>query len=856
MTTPFWQAGTLYPPGSLVQPVTAPPIVATPIANPGFESGSANWTLGGGWTTGAFGAGTAFTGSQSAQFNLTGSGNISSTSTGVVTPGQSITASCMVQQGASSAGQAGARVVIVWTTAADVFISQTEGNLVDNASGGAWLQSTATGIAPAGAGKAYVRAAAFRLSGSSPLWVDTFTWNHTGPAAPTGLVYKAVQALTASSAASEPVWPLTPLATVVDGGVTWQATVATRVVWEAEPILKSGGIEPTWPVSPGASIADGTIRWEAISRQVVDLNCPNSTVVAIMASKVFAADGDIVRFSATANPLNWTAEKDAGFLATGLQQANANDMAVLAPYRGNMAAFNASSFQNWQVDPDPTAMAILDQMDGIGSIYHKAAVPVGDELLFLAALGVRSVSMSGGNESLSAGDVGMPVDPLVQEAIAIAAESGIEPIATYYPALGQYWLAFRQATGPAPVPPVISGDAPDSLINTAYNFGYTVTGDNPPFTVARVAGTNPVGLTLSSAGVWTGTTGPTPGATSFSVQATDALGLLSNILPDSIEYLPESSLEVVPEVKALALNTTNGELIAAFSSNVIKSTDNGSNWTVTATSNAPTAEVEWIEHLSSYFGESAASLVSSADGLTWTNLTAGGAPATTDLAYSPTLDMIVIVSDGVGNRANYSTDGVTWTPVTFSPAAPVDWNGKAFVWWDAVNARFFMNRNKSGASGFNRLYTSTDGMTFTLLQTKAGSGVHATEACVFWAPNLSLWVWMGTNSGSRLYRTSPDLTFWTNRDATLTQAELFRFCIHQDVMIIDGVPTTCDATVFGDPGALYGLTSATALTETLRPDMLNISSFKQIFLPAPRRIIRTGQDQTTFDYVVQTLYGI
>ncbi len=523
MTTPFWQAGTLYPPGSLVQPVTAPPIVATPIVNPGFESGSANWTLGGGWTVGAFGAGTAFTGSQSAQFNLTGTGNIDSTTTGVVTPGQSITASCMVQQGASSAGQAGARVVIVWTTAANVYISQTDGNLVDNASGGAWLQSTATGIAPAGAGKAYVRAAAFRLSGSSPLWVDTFTWNHTGSAAPAGLVYKAIQALTASSAASEPVWPLTPLATVVDGGVTWQATVATRVVWEAEPILKSGSPEPTWPLSAGASVSDGTISWKAISRQVVDLNCPNSTVVAIMASKVFAVDEDIVRFSATVNPLDWTSEKDAGFLATGLQQANSNNMAVLAPYRGNMAAFNASSFQNWQVDPDPTAMAILDQMDGIGSTYHKAAVAVGDELLFLSALGVRSVGMSGANESLSNGDVGMPIDPLVQEAIELANTSGLEPIATYYPALGQYWLAFRQPG------PTISGDAPDSAASTLYNYAYSVGGFFPPFTVTLLSGTLPPGLSISPAGVLSGTTGPTPQTYSYVLRNTDALGQTADI---------------------------------------------------------------------------------------------------------------------------------------------------------------------------------------------------------------------------------------------------------------------------------------------------------------------------------------
>jgi hypothetical protein len=36
----------------------------------------------------------------------------------------------------------------------------------------------------------------------------------------------------------------------------------------------------------------------------------------------------------------------------------------------------------------------------------------------------------------------MPIDPLVQQAMAAALAAGIEPLATYYPSDGQYWLAF------------------------------------------------------------------------------------------------------------------------------------------------------------------------------------------------------------------------------------------------------------------------------------------------------------------------------------------------------------------------------------------------------------------------------
>lgn len=442
MTTPTWQGGTLYPSGSLVKPASAAAPVATAIPNAGFESGDTGWTKGTGWTINS--GDHPFQGSWSAKYNNTGTANLDMSTTVAVVPGKSITASCMVQQGASPAGEAGATVALVWLTSADVVISVSEGNTVDSASGGAWKQSTVTATAPATAAKVKVRAIGFRNSGSDALWVDNFTWNYVGSVAPVGLVYRAVQTGVGTSGSEEPTWPTTLGLQVVDGTVTWEAVTATRVTWQASPLLVSGSSEPTWPTAPGETVLDGNILWECVSRRVEDTNCPNSAVVAILAAKVFAADGDIVRFSETANPLNWTTEQDAGYLPTGLQQANANDMAVLAPYRSNLTAFNASSFQNWYVDPDPSAMSILDQMDGIGSTWQQAAQPVGNELFYLSQLGVRSVGIANAAENLAAGDVGQPIDPLVRAEIATAEAHNLVPLATYYPGAGQYWLAFTE----------------------------------------------------------------------------------------------------------------------------------------------------------------------------------------------------------------------------------------------------------------------------------------------------------------------------------------------------------------------------------------------------------------------------
>lgn len=449
MSLPLWEAGKIYLPGDLVQPITAAAATtASTLTNAGFESGATGWTLGARWTVTT---NWAYAGTQSAEFNggTSDTGEFISNDRIAIDAGESVSVTCMVNQGASSSNDAGAAVRVHWYDAAGAHLSYNEGNIIKSGSSGAAFASSVTASAPANTASFSVGANGFHNGSGQPVWVDSFVLTYTPKQAVTGLIYKAVQPDPGTSAATEPVWPSTLGVQVIDNTVTWEAVSISRVVWETFPLLTSGATEPVWPTDPGASIVDGTMAWECVSRRVEDTNCPNTKVVCILASKVYAADGDIVRFSATANPLDWTTERDAGYLPTGLQQANANDTAVLAPYRGNLAGLNASSFQVWQVDPDPALMAMLDQMEGIGSTWPKAAQPVGNDLLFLTKLGVRSVSIAAGADNLAAGDVGMPVDPLVQSAMLSSATAlsfglGTTALATYYPGAGQYWLVLTR----------------------------------------------------------------------------------------------------------------------------------------------------------------------------------------------------------------------------------------------------------------------------------------------------------------------------------------------------------------------------------------------------------------------------
>lgn len=438
MAYPVWQSGTLYQPGDIVVPITAPSPTATSVENGEFTDGANNWDFTGsafysehvskgGWRTYVELPG-----------NQAGGGALNQTKL-VVPVGKKITAACLIDQGASVAGATRGWVEVHWFSASNVLLRIDKGNQVDSGAGGAVHRSTCEAICPEGA--AYCRAGIELWSVADhnhAIWGGNLWVEGTFAGLPADLAYKAVQPESGFSDASEPAWPPVLGQQVVDNEVTWEAIAATRVVWTAEPLYISGDTEPEWPEEEGGMVKDGTVTLRAVSRRVEDPNCPNTKIVAIAASKVFCGDDDIVRYSATVNPLDWSTDNDAGYLPTGLQNYGANPVTAMGLYRGNLIVFNAEAFQLWQVDEDPANMALLDALP-MGSTQHHAIAPVSNDLFFLASQGVRTVGIAASSTNFQAGDVGMPIDPLVQEAMA----AGSEPLALYYPAMGQYWLVFN-----------------------------------------------------------------------------------------------------------------------------------------------------------------------------------------------------------------------------------------------------------------------------------------------------------------------------------------------------------------------------------------------------------------------------
>jgi hypothetical protein len=433
VSTPTWTAGTLYAPGAVVQRASRAAVVAQPPVNASFEDGDSGWTKESGWTIDQYVAN--FDGTYTARSRgFVGTYRIYQATASPVVPGLVLTASCQCRRGED--GMSG-RIQIEWLTAGLASIRIDNGVLIDSGTD-KWKESAVTATAPATAAFVRLGATVTQNHTGRNFYVDAFKWNYAYSPPIDALIFTAVQVDPGYSGGVEPIWPTVVGDSVVDNQVTWQAIDSSTVTWEAAPILVSGPNEPAFPLEVGATVADNTMIWTGVSRRVEDEKCPNTAIVAIAASKIFAADNDIVSYSATVNPLDWSTTDDAGYLPFGLQTYGSNPVSALGLYRSDLVPFNVSGFQLWAVDPDPQQMALKDAVP-VGSRYHRALQPFQNDLFFLSEVGVRNIGIAGASTNLQAGTYGEPMDPIIR---AWVKDGTYEPRSAFIPAYGQYWITF------------------------------------------------------------------------------------------------------------------------------------------------------------------------------------------------------------------------------------------------------------------------------------------------------------------------------------------------------------------------------------------------------------------------------
>jgi hypothetical protein len=274
---------------------------------------------------------------------------------------------------------------------------------------------------------------------SRPTWTPSTTYASGRILEPASRLMTMYQATTGgTSGVSEPNWPTVVGATVVDGSIVWTTVAAQTITWTTHGLYETALTEPAWPQYPGGTVNDGSVLWTARTAAITDPKCPQSKLAIAMSQKIFSPYNDVLRYSATNLPRDWSTQNDAGFLPVGLHAPESPTTTALGEYRARLAVWTSSHLQIWTTDPDPAEMSIFDSIAGVGTEYGRAVASVGNDLFFLTRKGVKSLSIAAGATNLATSDVGTPIDSLIQVEI----EGPYEPDGLYYPSSGQFWQVF------------------------------------------------------------------------------------------------------------------------------------------------------------------------------------------------------------------------------------------------------------------------------------------------------------------------------------------------------------------------------------------------------------------------------
>ncbi len=182
---------------------------------------------------------------------------------------------------------------------------------------------------------------------------------------------------------------------------------------------------------------------ETAVKPIQDENCPHTQEVTITSQKVYAADGQQVRYSATSDPEDWTSSEDAGFLPTGGRSPGSSIATGLGVLNNRLVVFHDDAVQVWAVDPDPARNEIEEIIAGMGTRWSESIVAANKDIYFLSEIGVRSIGGASIYRNMKGSDIGSPIDDIIQTHIRDH-EGRVD--GNFYPGAGQYWLTIGDET--------------------------------------------------------------------------------------------------------------------------------------------------------------------------------------------------------------------------------------------------------------------------------------------------------------------------------------------------------------------------------------------------------------------------
>jgi hypothetical protein len=163
-------------------------------------------------------------------------------------------------------------------------------------------------------------------------------------------------------------------------------------------------------------------------------------------SKLYAVDGQNIRFSAILDPTDWTVGAGNGIIDITTEDSGATDLVGLEQYYNTLALFARTSVQIWAMDPDPARNTLVQVLGNVGLVATNAIARYGTgDVLFLSDTGIRSLRARDSSNAAALTDVGSPIDNLIQARRALLNAAAAEKINSIVdPLTGRVWIMWGQ----------------------------------------------------------------------------------------------------------------------------------------------------------------------------------------------------------------------------------------------------------------------------------------------------------------------------------------------------------------------------------------------------------------------------
>ena len=162
----------------------------------------------------------------------------------------------------------------------------------------------------------------------------------------------------------------------------------------------SAGSEPTFPSTEAATVVDNGATWTTVKM-------PKGNCILSAFGRLWAADSDktTIRFSALNNEKLWDTTNGGGTIDLVNNFAFGKDEIIaLSTFNNQLIVFGKTNITIFNSPVIPTSLALADSVVGMGCVARDTVQTIGSDLLFLSGDGLRSLSRTIELEKMPAQD--------------------------------------------------------------------------------------------------------------------------------------------------------------------------------------------------------------------------------------------------------------------------------------------------------------------------------------------------------------------------------------------------------------------------------------------------------------------